>query len=168
MLESPGLVRGRSPDPGSTVATAVRLPHTLADELEQSGVGRDSRCVDGWWLVGCALLVNACHGSDDDTAGMPGTGGTGSGGSSGTTIGSVTDLDGILAGEGRGYCARLFRCVEGNDDFMNIRALLQTPAACELLLADINQHSSSLRDLRLAVEPRGDADRAREGAGLPG
>ena len=115
------------------------------------GIRVARRWLVGGALVGGALLVNACHGSDDDTTGPPGTGGSGSGGSSATTIGSVNDLDGILAGEGRGYCARLFRCVEGNDDFMNIRALLQTPAACEKLLADINQHSFSLRDLRLQL-----------------
>ena len=104
------------------------------------------------WLIGCALLVSACHGSDDNTTVMPGTGGTGSGGSSGTTIDSVTNLDGILTAEGRGYCARLFRCVEGNDDFTSTRALLQTPAACEELLANLNDHSASIRDLRLQLQ----------------
>jgi hypothetical protein len=63
----------------------------------------------------------------------------------------VADLAGILAGEGRGYCARLFRCLETSDEFMGSRLLLETPAACEALLADINAKSFSIRDLSLQL-----------------
>jgi len=111
-----------------------------------------------WFRASCvsvivSALVGACHGSDDPTPSSSGIGSAGSVGSAGsagsaeTTASSVVDLESILAGEGRGYCARLFRCWEGNDDFMGSRLLLETPAACEALLADLNAKSFSIRDL---------------------
>ena len=109
-----------------------------------------------WWraasvgVVGLALLVGACS-SDGPPASNSGSGGAGTGGGSGSAgapASSLTDLDSILASEARGYCARLFRCWEANDDFMGSRVLLETPAACEALLADLNAKSALIRDLR--------------------
>jgi len=122
----------------------------------------DSSTVVGSWLrvsgaavIGVAVLMGACS-SDDTKASMPGTGGSGTGNSGaggfGTTAASVMDLDGILAAEGRGYCARLFRCAEGNDDFVSARLILKTQAACEALLADLNAKSASTRDLHAQLD----------------
>ncbi|HYQ02221.1 MAG TPA: hypothetical protein VER96_26280 [Polyangiaceae bacterium] len=100
--------------------------------------------VSGAVVIGAGVLMGACS-SDGTKAGMSGAGG------SGTTAESVMDLDGILAAEGRGYCARLFRCAEGNDDFVGARLILKTAAACEALMVDVNAKAASIRDLRVQL-----------------
>lgn len=120
--------------------------------------GRRWFSASGVVVLAVGLLSSACHGSDDAAGSTPGAGGSatlggaGAPGSSGATAASVTDLDSILAAEARGYCARLFRCAEGNDDFVVARLLLKTPAACEALLAELNAKAFSTRDLRRQLD----------------
>jgi hypothetical protein len=130
----------------------------------------------GWVYVGSAgvlglqLLLVACGnskkhpvvtagGGDSGDAGQDNSGTTNSsgktsggsaahGGSSSAGSGNATDLDTFLEGEGEGFCGRLFRCVEGNDDFTLQRIVLKNEQGCKDLLARVNANSRSLRDLR--------------------
>lgn len=83
-----------------------------------------------------------------------GGGKTSTGGRASTTGGSgndATDLDTFLQQQGQGYCARLFRCIEADDDFLGERLAIETAAACEELLARVNATSRTMRDLRAEV-----------------
>ncbi len=125
----------------------------------------------------CAALAAACEddthttttvggaddgaaGSENATAGMPAAGGSsasqaGSGqGQAGTAPlpDAPTDLEAFLEAEGKGYCERVYRCYEPNDDFLSSRWLLESVAGCEAQVALVNQHLPSIRDLRAEVE----------------
>ena len=130
-------------------------------------------------LVLSALLVAACddkttHNTNPAGAGSStgaadaggassnagetnGTGETSSGGSASTAgapsnPANATDLDSFLVEEGRGFCARLFRCFEaGTDDFMAERLTFETPERCERLLAQLNATGAGIRDLRARI-----------------
>jgi hypothetical protein len=132
----------------------------------------------GWVDLGCVgvlglpLLLVACGhadkssvantgGADTSEAGGSGGGkangsagktsssaGSNHGGSSSSGSGEVTDLDTFLEAEGDGYCARLFRCVEGSDDFSGERLALKNEQGCKDLLVRVNANSRLLRDLR--------------------
>jgi hypothetical protein len=121
--------------------------------MEWSELGRRwcrASCVG---ILAFGALVSACSGSDEPARSAPGAGGSDSGavGSAGASAESVKDLDGILAGEARGYCARLFRCAESSDEFGWSRVIVKTPAGCEAVLEDLNAKSTSIRDLRLRL-----------------
>ncbi len=75
----------------------------------------------------------------------------GSATATGGTSNSATDLDTFLEQEGQGYCSRLFRCLEADDDFLGERLVLETPAGCEELLGRVNATSRTMRDLRAEV-----------------
>jgi hypothetical protein len=98
-------------------------------------------------------------GDATDAGGMSSSAGKASSGASavdpggaGNDPGAATDLDTFLAEEGRGFCARLFRCFEsGGDDFMAERFALETPQRCEDLLARVNATSRDIRDLRAQI-----------------
>jgi hypothetical protein len=135
----------------------------------------------GWVYVGSAgalalqLLLVACGnsekhsattagGADNSEAGQSSSGSAGksstsgassSGGSSSgkSSCGSVkpTDLDGFLEGEGDCFCERLFRCAEGDDDFVGERIVLKNVQGCKDLLARVNANSQILRDLRAQI-----------------
>src|SRR5512146_2552876 len=117
-------------------------------------------------VLGLQLLVVACGHADKNpsspnkggsdsgdagasSAGAPGRGGSAAQGGSGSA--NVSDLDGFLVAEGVGFCARLFRCFEGNDDFVAERLLLKTEQGCKDLLARVNASERSVRDLRAQV-----------------
>lgn len=99
-------------------------------------------------------------GTDSDAssgAGQPASSGgsgsnaaSGSGGSS--APGDLGDLDFFWAAMAEGYCARLYRCWEGSDDFMSARWLLETPASCEAQFARLNSELASRRDTRAQLE----------------
>lgn len=90
-------------------------------------------------------------GKTTSSAGKTGTsGGSSHGGASGGS-GSTRDLNIFLEGEGEAFCARLFRCVEGNDDFTTQRIVLKNEQVCKDLLARINANSHSLRDLHAQI-----------------
>src|SRR4051812_19216177 len=77
--------------------------------------------------------------STGGSAGKANTGGSSTlGGNSGS---GDTTLDTFLESEGDGFCARLFRCVEGNDDFTTQRLLLKTEQGCKDLLARVNANN---------------------------
>jgi hypothetical protein len=111
--------------------------------------------VRGWWFLALGILLaplgcgdtkqDASNTNPDNSAGG-GTGGTGT--TSGGSGNDATDLETFLEQQGKGYCARLFRCTEANDDFLGERLALETPAGCEELLARVNASSRSMRDLR--------------------
>jgi len=125
----------------------------------------------GWVYVGSAgafalqLLVVACgHGEKNpvtsaggaangdagqSSGGKASTGGSASHGGSGSGV--VTDLDGFLEAEGVGFCARLFSCFEGNDDFTSERLVLKTEQGCRDFLARINRINGTIRDLRAQI-----------------
>lgn len=111
--------------------------------------------------LGCGdTKKNAHPATPEDVAGAS-AGGKASAGGSASQAGSAsqsggkanaggsaaTDLATFLDEEGKGYCARLFRCVEADDDFLGERLALETPAACEELLARVNAGSRVIRDL---------------------
>ena len=85
-----------------------------------------------WALSGCG----------PKTTSNPGDGGGGSG-----VVENPTNASDFFAAEGRSYCARVFRCQEGNDDFTSARLVLQTQARCEDLVARLNDTQRSQRDL---------------------
>lgn len=103
-------------------------------------------------IIGVGLLGSACSGSDAGSGSTPGTGGSRSVGSGGAAAVSVTDLDGILTGEAQRYCDRLFRCAEGDDDFIAARLILKDRAGCEAILADLNAKSALVSDLRSQLQ----------------
>ena len=100
--------------------------------------------------LGVLLGLSACgpkHTStknDDD-------GGTGGGGGTGAAVGNPSSASEFFDAEGHVYCARLFRCVEGNDDFSSARLVLETKARCEQLLASLNTTGRDQRDLTTQV-----------------
>ena len=133
----------------------------------------------GFWLgslgvLGLQLLLVACGdttknapspGTSAADAGSPGNsssagktsgggqanaGGNSAGGSS-AGPGNASDLDSFLVSEGVGFCARLFRCFEGNDDFSSERLVLKSEQGCKELLARVNASSGDLRDLRAQI-----------------
>ena len=81
-------------------------------------------------------------GSTNQNGGKASTGGAAS---------NATELDSFLDEQGKGYCARLFRCVEADDDFLSAQLVLETPAGCEELLGRVNATSVTMRDLRTQV-----------------
>lgn len=91
--------------------------------------------------------------SSSGSAGKASGGGGSSahGGSSSGGSGDATDLDSFLEAEGDGFCARLFRCAEGGDDFSGERIALKDPQGCKDLLARVNASSRLLRDLRAQI-----------------
>lgn len=106
-------------------------------------------------------------GADDSTAGADsrssaGEATSGSGGSPASNAGSgsggtsqpadATELETFWTAMAKGYCERLFRCWEANDDFMSTRWLLETPEACEAELALGHVQIASRRDTRAQVE----------------
>jgi hypothetical protein len=102
-------------------------------------------------VAGEAGAENGEAGGDDGSAsGGSASSGGGSAGSSsaGTHGGPISDLDDFYEQEGVGFCQRVLRCFEGNDDFMSARFVLQTQARCEQLVERINATSTSSRDLR--------------------
>jgi hypothetical protein len=129
-------------------------------------------CVGSAGVLGLQLLLIACGnsekhpvvtagGADSGDAGQNSSGKTSSsgsagkasggaahGGSSSVGPGDASDLDTFLEAEGEGFCARLFRCVEGNDDFTTPRIVLKNEQGCKDLLARVNANSRSFRDLR--------------------
>src|SRR4051812_34874534 len=118
--------------------TSVRLRSNLRWLAESRRLGWMEWSEPGrrWCRASCVgilafgALVSACSGSDEPARSTPGAGGSGGGavGSAGATAESVKDLDGILAGEARGYCARLFRCAESSDEFAWSRLIVKTQA----------------------------------------
>jgi hypothetical protein len=105
--------------------------------------------------LGCGDTKKDAHPATPENFAGTSSGGKGnSGGSTSTTGGTgsgATDLDTFLEQEGQGYCARLFRCLEADDDFLGERLAIETTAACEELLARVNASSRTMRDLRAEV-----------------
>jgi Dickkopf N-terminal cysteine-rich region len=97
--------------------------------------------------------VNSGGDGSDTSGGTASSGGSAanSGGTSGNP-GNATDLDSFLEQEGPGFCPRLFRCFEANDDFLGERFVLETVQGCKDVLARSNATSYGLRDLRAQVE----------------
>ena len=52
---------------------------------------------------------------------------------------------------GEGFCARLFRCVEGDDDFVSERIVLKNEQGCKDMLARVFANSTGQRDLRAQI-----------------
>jgi hypothetical protein len=95
--------------------------------------------------------ANAAGSGADNQAGQQASGGNSAGGSSagGSSAGGTASEPGdFLDAQARGYCARLFRCVEGNDDFMSARLLLKTPEGCEAQLKKATVQQPGRRDLQ--------------------
>jgi len=92
-----------------------------------------------------------CGGGDTGGGGKTSAGGS-SATSGGPGTGDANDLDTFLEQQGNGFCARLFRCVEGGDDFSTEQLLLKTEQGCKDLLARVNASSRVMRDLRAQVE----------------
>lgn len=117
--------------------------------------------------LGCGDTKKDAHATPDNIAGTSAGGKASQGGSTsqsggkanvggsstttGGTASEATDLDTFLEQQGKGFCARLFRCIEANDDFLGERLVLETPANCEELLARVNATSRTMRDLRAEV-----------------
>ncbi len=132
----------------------------------------------GWRLTvtgfaAVAALLSACDDESNDTTGSGGDtstagdgssdagqpsasggstskAGSGSGGSS--MPGNPTEVDSFWDAMAKGYCARLYRCLEPNDDFMSTRWLLETPEGCEAQLALVSSQLASRLDTRAQVE----------------
>ena len=98
--------------------------------------------------------ADAGRSGNSNRAGATSSGGSANAGGNSASAGSGTasDLDSFLAGEGVGFCARLFRCIEGNDDFSSQQLLLKTEQGCKDLLARVNASSVDLRDLRAQID----------------
>jgi hypothetical protein len=121
-------------------------------------------------VLGLQLLLVACGNSEKHpavtaggagqtgggTASHSGSAGKASGGSSAnggsrSESGDATDLDTFLEGVGEGFCARLFRCVEGNDDFVLERIVLKNEQGCKDLFARVYPNGTAQRDLRAQI-----------------
>jgi hypothetical protein len=111
-------------------------------------IGRRWAFVQSLGLTALALALVGCH--DEATESSVGAGGAAEP-SRAAEPSSVVDLDGFLLAEGQGFCARLFRCFEEDDDFASTRLLLGTPQACEAEVSRENARSSALRDLRAQI-----------------
>jgi hypothetical protein len=111
--------------------------------------------------LGCGDTKKDAHPATPDASAGTSSGGksgqagsANQGGSTNPTGGSAnraTDLDTFLEQQGQGFCARLFRCLEANDDFLGERLVIENAPACEELLARVNATSRSMRDLRAEV-----------------
>lgn len=88
-------------------------------------------------------------GSAGDAGGGAGdAGGTRSDGGGTASGGLTSEPGGFQDAQAHGYCGRLFRCFEGNDDFMVARLLLKTPKGCEAQLRKLNEQEPGRRDLQ--------------------
>jgi hypothetical protein len=95
------------------------------------------------WLPACDPKPES---SSDNQGGGQGAGpGLPAAGSTGSA--QPSDPDSLLQAQAHGYCARLFRCFEGNDDFMSSRLVLKTPEACEAKLRALEVQEPGRRDL---------------------
>jgi hypothetical protein len=107
-----------------------------------------SRVVGARALLATTLcLLPACGNSTGDQKNQGAAGSVATGGSGGT-VQQPSDSDDFLEAQGRAYCTRLFRCFEGNDDFMTERLLLKTAAGCEAELHKVNARDAGRRDLQ--------------------
>lgn len=122
------------------------------------GLLRRSRVGAIGLLIGVAAAGGGCGPKKTSQGGAAGSGNGAAGSASGaaggaatTASGPISTLDDFFAAEGRGYCERLFRCQEGDDDFNAARLVLQTREHCETLLARANATSVRGRDLRAEI-----------------
>jgi hypothetical protein len=117
---------------------------------DPSGGGGESSAEGGDSSAGADSTSRAGEAASGTGGSSASSAGSGTGGVS--TPGNTTDLESFWDAMAKGYCARLYRCWEPNDDFMSSRWLLETPEGCEVLLAQGNVQLASRRDTRAQVE----------------
>src|SRR5262245_49518491 len=107
------------------------------------------------WLsvvaTGSLLALAGCDGETEgnrENQGGSGQGASASSATAGNASGAPADQNGFLEAQARSYCDRLFRCFEGNDDFMGARLVLKTREGCEAELRKVNAQQPGRRDLQ--------------------
>jgi hypothetical protein len=121
---------------------------------ERMGQKDWGKCWAGGVVVFSLLLASACGNPSEPTP-QAAAGADGAGGSPSSAGGAPGDSPSFLQAQRRGYCARLFRCVERDDDFMEARLVLKTPEGCEAELRKLEIQSPSRRDLQTQLAAGG-------------
>lgn len=116
--------------------------------MGQSDFGGDRTGAARGVMVFVWLALGCQNPSEPPPAAAGGAGAAVGGGSSVNAGGAPRDAEELWAAQARGYCARLFRCFEADDNFMVARLLLKTTEGCEAEVRKINMQSPGRRDLQ--------------------